>query len=72
MHCFWKVIANLWTNGVIHRDVSIGNVMINPAADSSQKALLIDFDNAIIREDEDRERGEDKDLTASKGHLTVS
>ncbi|KAF5317516.1 hypothetical protein D9619_013202 [Psilocybe cf. subviscida] len=55
---------------VLHRDVSAGNIMINTAAESSRKALLIDLDYAIVTETLDNTEAGDGDLTASKGYRT--
>ncbi|KAF8522849.1 hypothetical protein JB92DRAFT_3110422 [Gautieria morchelliformis] len=33
--------------GILHRDISIGNILINPAGAEGNRGILIDFDHAI-------------------------
>jgi serine/threonine protein kinase len=33
--------------GILHRDISIGNILLNPGGADGNRGILIDFDHAI-------------------------
>ena len=42
---------NSYEKGVLHRDISLGNIIITGNSERGRRGALIDYNNAIFRED---------------------
>ena len=58
--CYWTAIEALDNNGILHRDISVSNLILVPVKGSTtRKGFLIDFDFAIDNK-QDREKSRNK------------
>ena len=65
--CCSTAIEALDNNGILHRDISVSNLVLVPTKGSTiRKGFLIDFDSSVIYK-QDREKSRDKRAVSVTG-----
>lgn len=62
---------SVYSNGVLHRDISCNNILIVPSDERDKRGMLIDLDYAKIRDGRDKKELHDDERTGTMVFMSL-